>query len=81
MAYSKLIFYNQIQYLALTLMAGKIFSFYLRHHLSQLQVVQMDVLIIGGCDRFWYGGCEPGKNHFDSQEKREKILKKSRSPV
>jgi len=22
----------------------------------------------GGCDRFWYGGCEPGKNHFDSQE-------------
>ena len=22
----------------------------------------------GGCARFWFGGCEPGKNHFDSQE-------------
>jgi len=22
----------------------------------------------GGCSRFWYGGCEPGKNHFDNEE-------------
>ncbi len=21
----------------------------------------------GGCNRFWYGGCEPGKNHFEDQ--------------
>ena len=21
----------------------------------------------GGCSRFWYGGCDPGHNHFDSE--------------
>jgi hypothetical protein len=22
----------------------------------------------GGCNRFWYGGCDPGRNHFDDME-------------
>jgi len=22
----------------------------------------------GGCSRFWYGGCEPGKNHFETED-------------
>ena len=22
----------------------------------------------GGCNRFWYGGCEPGKNHFENED-------------
>ena len=22
----------------------------------------------GGCNRFWYGGCDPGANHFDDEE-------------
>merc|ERR1711962_513921 len=26
----------------------------------------------GGCDRFWYGGCEAGRNHFDSQNDCQK---------
>ncbi|TRY63672.1 hypothetical protein TCAL_00430, partial [Tigriopus californicus] len=21
----------------------------------------------GGCNRFWYGGCDPGRNHFDDE--------------
>ena len=26
----------------------------------------------GGCARFWYGGCEPGKNHYDTEDECSK---------
>ena len=24
--------------------------------------------VYGGCSRFWYGGCQPGENHFEDEE-------------
>ena len=32
-----------------------------------MMLIKSSLLPPGGCSRFWYGGCEPGKNHFETE--------------
>ena len=34
----------------------------------------------GGCSRFWYGGCEPGPNHFDDEAECKQECENPKGP-
>ena len=38
-----------------------------RLHHAMCSVFTAIILCTGRCDRFWYGGCEAGRNHFNTE--------------